>query len=436
MSTEKTLALLGGTPVRSEPPPRYNTIGEAEKTEVMNVLNSGELSGFIAYAGAEFYGGKQVLALEQQFKDYFGVKHAIAVNSATSGLHCAVAATGIGPGDEVIVPPYTMAASATCVLFTGAVPIFADIEDKTFCLDPKEVEKNITPYTKGIVAVNLFGQPAPLDELKAIADKNNLFLIEDNAQAPAAKYKHTFTGMVGDAGVFSFNRHKTMQSGEGGVIVCNDDTLAQKMRLVRNHGEVVVRTMGFTDIQNTVGLNYRMTEMEAAVARHQFAKIDELNAARIALCNRLTQNLADIEGITAPFVRENSTHVYYFYAMKYNEAITGLPRDLFVQAVSAEGFPLRGGYVLPIYMEPVYQQKLCFGPNGFPFTANPRNAEIKYQKGLCPAVERLYEKELILTPFMYPPLTLADMDAFTDAMKKVLRNKDALLNYAATKKAA
>lgn len=431
-----TLALLGGKPLRSEPPPRYNTIGDAEKNEVMNVLNDGELSGFIAYAGAEFYGGKQVQALEQQFKDYFGVKHAVAVNSATSGLHCAVAATGIGPGDEVIVPPYTMAASATCVLFTGAVPIFADIEDKTFCLDPKEVEKNITPQTKGIVAVNLFGQAAPLDELRAIANKHKLFLIEDNAQAPAAKYKGRYAGAIGDAGVFSFNRHKTMQSGEGGVIICNDDTLAQKMRLVRNHGEVVVRGMGFEDIQNTVGLNYRMTEMEAAVARHQFAKIDALNDARIALCNRITSNLKDIDGITAPHVRENCTHVYYFYAMKFDEKIVGLPRDLFVKAVSAEGFPLRGGYVLPIYMEPVYQRKLCFGPNGFPFTANPRNAEIRYQKGLCPVVERLYEKELILTPFMYPPLTMADMDAFTDAMKKVIRNKQALLDFAAAKNAA
>lgn len=427
--SEDKLALLGGTPLRTEPLPPYNTIGDAEKQEVMNVLDSGELSGFIAYAGDEFYGGKQVQALEQQFKDYFGVKHAISVNSATSGLHCAVAATGIGPGDEVIVPPYTMSASATCVLFTGAVPIFADIEPDMFCLDPIEVEKNITPYTKGIVAVNLFGLPAALDELRAIADKHGLFLIEDNAQAPAAKYKDRTTAVVGDAGIFSFNRHKVMQSGEGGMITCNDDTLAQKMRLIRNHGEVVVRPMGFKDIQNTVGLNYRMTEMEAAVARHQFAKIDDLNAQRIELCDRITQNLSEIDGITPPKVREGCSHVYYFYSMLYDEKTVGIPRDLFVQAVCAEGFPLRGGYVAPIYMEPVYQQKICFGDKGYPFTASPRNDEISYEKGLCPVVERLYEKELILTPFMYPPLTLDDMDAFTNAMKKVVLNKDALLQY-------
>ena len=429
--TQEKLALLGGKPVRSEPLPRYNTIGKAEKDEVMRVLDDGELSGFIAYAGQEFYGGKQVQALEQQFKDYFKVKNAVAVNSATSGLHCAVAATGIGPGDEVIVPPYTMGATATCVLFTGAVPVFADIEEKTFCLDPQSVEKNITPYTKGIIAVNIFGHPAALDEMRALADRKGLFLIEDNAQAPAAKDKGRYTGTIGDAGIFSFNRHKTMQSGEGGMIICNDDMLAQKMRLVRNHGEVVVRAMGFTDIVNTVGLNYRMTEMEAAVARHQFAKIDALNEERVRLADRITRNLQAIEGIEAPMIRKDCTHAYYFYVMKYNEKKMGIPRDLFVKAVTAEGFTLRAGYVTPIYLEPLYQQKICFGPNGFPFTANPRNANLSYQKGICPVTERMHEKEVILTNIIYPPLTLADMDAFTDAMKKVIANKDVLLGYAA-----
>lgn len=434
--SENQLALLGGTPLRTEPLPTYNTIGQAEKDEVMKVLESGELSGFIAYAGDEFYGGHQVQALEQQFKDYFGVKHAIAVNSATSGLHAALAATGIGPGDEVIVPPYTMSASATAVLFTGAVPIFADIENETYCLDPIEVEKNITPQTEGIVAVNLFGHPADLDALRSIADKYDLFLLEDNAQSPAAQYKGRYAGTIGDFGVFSFNRHKTMQSGEGGVVICDDDDLAQKVRLVRNHGEVVVGSMGVTDIQNTVGLNYRMTEMEAAVARHQFAKIDDLNAERIALAERISENLSEIEGISPPASKDDCKHVYYFYVMHYYEDIVGIPRNLFVEAVCAEGFPLRGGYVTPIYMEPVYQQKICFGADGFPFTANPRNDEIKYEKGLCPVVENLYEKTLLLTPFIYSPLTNEDMDMFTEAMKKVIVNKDALLAHGAREQAA
>ena len=425
MSTSE-LALLGGTPVRAEPLPPYNTIGAEEKASVMEVLDSGELSGFVASPGEYFWGGKRVRALEDAFRDRFGVKHAVALNSATSGLHAAVAATGVGPGDEVIVPPYTMSASATAVLMTGAVPIFADIDDRVFCLDPAAVEAAISPYTKAIMAVNLFGQAAPLTELRAIADKHGLFLIEDNAQAPAAMHHGRPTGTIGAAGIFSFNRHKTMQCGEGGVLVTDDDNVALKAALVRNHGEVLVGPMEIDDIVNTIGVNYRMTEMEAAVALCQFRKLDDLNAARVEFADCLTEGLSQIDGLTPPHIPEANTHVYYFYAIKYDAAQTGLGRDLFTKAVEAEGFTLRAGYIKPIYLEPMYRKKICFGDRGFPFTANPRNADIVYERGLCPVVERLNDAELMVTNITYPPLTAADMDLFVEACDKVLRHRDAL----------
>ena len=261
-TSNSKLAILGGPPVRHEPLPVYKTIGDEEKQAVLDVLDSGELSGFVAGAVEGFWGGPRVRALEIAFRDHFGVTHAIAVNSATSGLHCAVSATGAGPGDEVITSPYSMSASATCILMTGAVPVFADINAETFCLDPASVEANVTPHTKGIVAVSIFGHPADLDALRDIARRHGLFLIEDNAQAPDAVYKGRKTGTVGDAGVFSFNRHKTMQSGEGGVIITDDDTLAFKAACMRNHGEGAVEDFGVEDLVNTVGVNYRMTEME------------------------------------------------------------------------------------------------------------------------------------------------------------------------------
>jgi perosamine synthetase len=429
MSKADTPALLGGTPVRSGPLPRYNTIGEEEKRAVMAVLDSGELSGFIAYDGPEFFGGREVRALEEEFCRFFDMPHAVAVNSATSGLHCAVAAMGVGPGDEVICPPYTMSASATAVLMTGAVPVFVDIEARTFCLDPAAVEAAITPYTRGIMAVNLFGHPAALFRLREIADRTGLFLIEDNAQAPAATIAGQYAGTIGAAGIFSFNRHKTMQCGEGGVVICRDPAIARKMQLVRNHGEVVVGPMGVDDIVNTIGLNYRMTEMEAAVARCQFRKLPALNADRIKLADRLTQGLGEIAGLIPPAVERGCTHVYYFYAIRYDESVTGLPRNLFAKAVEAEGFTLRAGYVKPLYLEPLYQRKLAFGPNGFPFTANPRNKNLSYAKGLCPVVERLNERELMVTNILYPPLSLADMDGFVAACRKVLAARDALLDH-------
>ena len=414
-------AILGGEPVNTKEFPPYNTIGDEEKMAVMEVLESGELSGFVAAAIPEFYGGPKVKALEQAFCDYFGSKHAVAVNSATSGIYCMLMAMGIGPGDEVITSPYTMHATASSILQCGAVPIFADIEEDTFGLNPASVEDNITDNTRGILAVNIFGHAAQLDNLQEIAERNNIWLLEDNAQSPGGYTEYNqYTGTVGKAGVFSFNRHKTMQSGEGGVVITDDDSVAQKMRLVRNHGEAVVDQMGIENIVNTIGQNLRMTEMEAAVALCQFHKLDELNASRIKLAERLTDGLCEITGITPPIVRDNCKHVYYFYVMKYDSTVTGLSRDKFVKAVNAEGYYIREGYLRPIYLEPMFINKLCFGKDGYPFTVNKRNNEIIYARGLCPVCERLNDAEVVLTNIIYPPLTEQDMDGFITAIKKVI----------------
>jgi|APSaa5957512535_1039671.scaffolds.fasta_scaffold03472_9 perosamine synthetase len=414
-------AILGGIPENSKIFPPYNTIGKEEKDAVMAVLDSGELSGFVANDVPQFYGGQQVQALEKEFCNHFKVKYAVSVNSATSGIYCMLMAMGVGPGDEVITSPYTMHATASSILQCGAVPIFADIEEDTFGLDPDSVQKNITENTKGILAVNIFGHAAMLNELKKVADNNHLWLLEDNAQTPAGLAEGgVYTATIGKAGVFSFNRHKTMQSGEGGVVLTNDEEVAKRMMLVRNHGEVVVDAWKMEDISNTIGQNLRMTEMEAAVALCQIKKLNQLNHARIELSNKITTGLQDVKGVTAPVVRDGCRHVYYFYVMKYDKSVTGLSREHFVEAVNAEGYYLRSGYLRPIYLEPIFQQKICFGKNGYPFVLNSRNDEIKYQKGLCPVAERLNDEEVILTNIIYPPLTTDDMDGFVRAIKKVI----------------
>ena len=414
-------AILGGKPENSVVFSPYNTIGKEEKEAVMSVLDSGELSGFVAGNIPEFYGGKQVQALEKEFCKQFGVKHAVSVNSATSGLYCMLMAMGVGPGDEVITSPYTMHATASSILQCGAVPIFADIEEETFGLDPVSVQDNITKNTKGILAVNIFGHAARLNELKKLADDNGLWLLEDNAQSPGGVLEGgAFTATVGRAGVFSFNRHKTMQSGEGGVVITNDKEVAKRMMLVRNHGEVVVGSWKMDDISNTIGQNLRMSEMEAAVALCQIKKLNQFNAERIELANRISAGLEDVKGISSPAVRKDCKHVYYFYVMKYDAAIVGMSRDHFVEAINAEGYYIRGGYLRPIYLEPMYEQKICFGKDGYPFTVNSRNNEIKYKKGLCPVAERLNDEEVILTNIIYPPLTIDDMDGFARAIKKVI----------------
>jgi len=342
-------------------------------------------------------------------------------------------AMGVGPGDEIITSPYTMHATASSILQCGAVPIFADIEEETFGLDPLSVKDNITVNTKGILAVNIFGHAARLNELKEIADRSGIWLLEDNAQAPAGIVEGgKFTATIGKAGVFSFNRHKTMQSGEGGVVVTDDEDVAKRMMLVRNHGEVVVDAWQMEDISNTIGQNLRMSEMEAAVAFCQVKKLDQLNDARIKLANRITTGLRDVAGITAPAVRDGCKNVYYFYVMKYNESVTRLSREHFVEAVNAEGYYLRSGYLRPIYLEPMFRQKICFGKEGYPFILNSRNSEINYQKGLCPVAERLNEQEVILTNIIYPPITTDDMDGFISALKKVVSHAPKITQHLST----
>ena len=385
------------------------------------------LSKFLGCWHPDFMGGEQVQALEQEWAAYFGVKHAIAVNSNTSGLYCAVGATNVEPGEEIIVSPYTMAASATAPLIYNAIPIFADIEREHFCLDPSEIEKKITPRTRAIIVVDIFGQPYAADEINRIAKKHNLIVIEDCAQAPGAKYKGKFAGALGDIGVYSLNYHKHIHSGEGGMIVTNDDKLADRMRLIRNHAEAVVEDKGETNLVNMLGYNYRMTELEAAIARCQLRKLDYLFRERQDRVNYLCNKLAEIPCINVPKVREGATHAYYGLPFKFEAEVAGVSREKFIQAVKAElaptelrsddGVQIGIGYVRPLYLAPLFQKKIAFGSKGFPFTLHP--GPLSYEKGLCPVAEEMHFQKIFTTELMRPPMTMGDMDDVVRAFSKV-----------------
>ena len=391
------LAIHGGTPVRTTPFPTYNTIGDAEKRAVMEVLDSGVLSGFMATWGDAFYGGPKVRQLEAEWAAYFGVKHAISVNSATSGLYAAVGAARIQPGDEVIVTPYSMIASATAAVVYGGIPVFADIDEDIFCITPESIRANITPHTKAIIVVDLFGHPADMDEIMQIAEEHNLVVIEDAAQAIGATYKGRYAGTLGHIGVYSLNYHKQIHCGEGGVVVTDDDDLADRVRLIRNHAEVVVGDAGVGDITNMIGYNYRMGEMEAAIAIEQLKKLRKLNLKRVDRARYLDDRLFHLMGITIPASYFSVWHAYYLYAMRYNADIVGVPRSEFVAAVRAEGVPLWEGYVKPIYREPLYR--------------NCRHD--------CPVTERMHFEELVYTNCIHANITRTDLDDFCEAIRKV-----------------
>ena len=386
------LAILGGKPVIQAEFSPYQSMSQPEIDAAVRVMRSGCLSGFYGSWCDEFWGGPEVQAFEQAWSGRFEIKHAVSVNSATSGLYAAMGAIGINPGDEVIVPPYTMSATVMAPLIYGGVPVFVDIEPETFCLDPESVRNAITPNTKAILAVNLFGHPAKLTELKNIASEYGLYLIEDNAQGPLAEENGQLAGTVGHIGVFSLNFHKHIHTGEGGMCVTNDDDLALRMKMIRNHGENVVEDLGFENIANMVGFNFRLTEFQAAIGMEQLKQINEHVSRREELALALAEGIVDLYGLTPPVVRPGCRHVFYQWALRFDEDIVGVSRKLFSKALTAEGFPHFTGYVKPLYLLPVFQKKIAIGSQGFPFD---RSSRVSYEKGLCPVCERMFEKELI-----------------------------------------
>lgn len=419
------LAILGGEPAVKRPLGAFNSIGAEEKAAVIEFLDKGiVLSGFHGSARPSFFGGEQVLAFEAAWKARMGTRHAVSVNSATSGLMAAMGAIGIGPGDEVIVPPYTMTASALAPLVYGGIPVFVDIEPDYFCLDPVLVEQAITPATKAILAANLFGHPAELKRLRALADARGLYLIEDNAQAVIAEEDGKLAGTVGHIGIYSLNVHKHIQVGEGGVCVTEDDNLALRLQLIRNHGENVIDWLNVKDLTNLIGYNYRMTEITAAMARVQLDKVDRLVERVERVCNALTAGLSDLEGLTPPAIRPGCRHNYYMWSAKFDAAAVGASREQFCKALAAEGFPNAGGYVKPIYQIPMFQQRIAIGSQGFPFNTAARQQS--YAKELCPVTERMHERELVQFQPVSWDVDEEQTEMLIEAVRKVHRNAQAL----------
>lgn len=420
------LALFGGPKTVTETLARYNSIGKEEVEAANAVVESGVLSKFLGCWHPDFYGGRKVQELERAWEKYFKVKHAVTVNSNTSGLITAVGAIGIEPGDEVIVSPWTMSASATSILIWNAIPVFADIEQDTFNLDPVSIEKNITPYTKAIMVTDIFGHAADLDAIMEIAKKHNLKVIEDSAQAPGAFYKGRYVGTIADIGVFSLNCHKHIHTGEGGVCVTNDSNLAERMQLIRNHAEAVVRDKGVTDLSNMIGFNFRMTEIEAAIGIEQLKKLKSLVEEKTAAADRLSKGIKDLKGLRIPVVIHDCTHVYYVYPMLINDGMTGVARERIVQALQAEGvLGLYDGYV-NLHLLPMYQQKIAYGTKGFPWGVETYRGQVSYEKGICPVAEELHDKRYMGIEVCLHEYTGQQIDLIIQAFHKVWDNLEEL----------
>jgi perosamine synthetase len=425
------LALFGGQKTIQKPFTRYNPIGIEEIEAATAVLKSGKLSPFIGAWKVDtefggFFGGEKVQEFERALEKRFNIRHAITVNSATSGLIAAIGAAGIEPGDEVIVSPWTMCASATAILWWNAIPVFADIESETFNLDPVSIEKNITSLTKAIMVPDIFGHPAKLDEILALAERYNLIVIEDCAQSPTAVYKGKLAGTVAQIGVLSLNYHKHLHTGEGGICLTNNPILAERMQLIRNHAEAVVHDKGVANLDNMIGFNFRLGEIEAAIGIEQLKKIDHLVEERVRRAERLTLGLAGLKGLRVPIVKHGCSHVYYVYPLVLDVEQLGIPKDKIHEALSFEGVPVSKNYV-NLHLLPMYQQKIAYGKKGFPWSSNIYNGSVQYKKGICPVAEDMNDSKYLGIGMCSYEYSYAEIDLIIESFHKVWNNLEKLL---------
>ncbi|HLU36587.1 MAG TPA: DegT/DnrJ/EryC1/StrS family aminotransferase [Thermomicrobiales bacterium] len=308
--------------------------------------------------------GPQLRAFEETVAARVGQTHGLGVNSGTSGLHLVLDAMGIGPGDEVITSPFSFVASSNCIIYTGATPVFADIDPQTLAIDPEKLEAAITPRTKAIIPVDVFGQPCPIEAYAEIAQRHGLKIVQDSCEAIGAERHGLPVGgpEYADAAVFAFYPNKQMTTGEGGMIVTSDDELARTIDSLRNQGRDDAGTW-MNHVR--IGYNYRLDELSAALGLSQVSRLDAILDGRERVARAYTERLADVPGIRVPALDAGTTRMSWFVYVIQLEP--GLDRLKVMEALEANGVPSRP-YFVPIHLQPVYRERYGFGDGDFPAT--------------------------------------------------------------------
>ena len=310
-------------------------IGQDEISAVTAVLESGMLAA-----------GERVAEFEKKFSDYCGTTHAVAVNNGTAALHAALLAADIGPGDEVIVPSFSFIATATAVSMTGAKPVFVDVNEQTFGIDPAQVEDSVTPKTKAVIGVHLFGQPFDVPGVQQVCDSHNLTLIEDAAQAHGAMYNGEKTGGFGQFGCFSFYATKNMTTGEGGMVTTSDKAYNERLRLLINHGQ------SEKYLHTRLGYNYRMTDVAAAIGLVQLKKLEKFNMRRRKNAEYYDTHIS-VKGLVTPAVAPKMHHVYHQYVIRLTNEFP-MKRTDFMEYLKVKGIGTAVHYPIPIHHQPLY----------------------------------------------------------------------------------
>ncbi|OGM09372.1 aminotransferase DegT [Candidatus Woesebacteria bacterium RBG_13_46_13] len=308
-------------------------ISEEAKIYVNDALNTGWVSS----------AGKYVGLFEEKFAEYIGTKYAVAVSNGTAALHVALLSLGIGPGDEVIIPAFTMAASWLAVIFVGAKPVFVDCEPETYCIDPKLIEKKITKKTKAIMPVHIYGHPADMDPIMKIAKKHKLFVVEDAAEAHGATYRGKKVGSFGVVNCFSFYGNKIVTTGEGGMVVTNDEKLAEAARKFKDLHHSTEKRF----IHDGVGFNYRLTNLQAALGCGQLEHVEEYLLKKQYMANLYGLLLKDIPGVRTPITKRYATNVYWMYSVLVDPEKIGITKDELRDRLKEKGIDTRDFFYPP-----------------------------------------------------------------------------------------
>ncbi len=390
------LAVLGGTPVRNDK--IYYGCQWIDEEDIKAVSET-LISPYITC-------GPKVAELERKLCEITGAKHAVACSNGTAALHCACIAAGIGPGDEVITTPMTFAASANCALYCGAKPVFADINPRTYNIDPQSIREKITDRTKAIIAVDYTGQVVQADEIRSICNEYGLIFIEDAAHSIGSAYNGNMVGNIADMTTFSFHPVKTVTAGEGGAILTNDETLYRKLLLAHTHGITHEENeMEFSQQEGpwyyeqiSLGFNYRLTDFQAALLLSQLSKLQKFKMRRQEIVNAYNKAFSDVPEIIVQEEIPESDTCRHLYIIKLDlDKLTCSRRDFF-EAMSAENVQCQVHYV-PVYWFPYYEHR-------------------GYHRGLCPNAEELY-KSIMSIP-LYPKMTDRDIEDVINAVKKVV----------------
>jgi perosamine synthetase len=398
---EAPLALFGGPPVIRTPCAPSATMGEDDVAAASEAIRGGIASsrggapGAPVAPGSPFAGGPRLRALEAQAAEHFGVRHAIAVNSWSSGLVAAVGAIGIEPGDEVITTPWAMSPAAAAILHWNGIPLFADIDRETFHLDPASVERQIGPRTKAVIAADIFGQSADMASLRELCRVNGLALISDSAQAPGARTFDRMAGTLADIGSYSLGDPHSAHGGAAGLLVTNDERHARRLALIRHHAEAVVQAEQPAALANMLGYDFRLGEVEAAMASVQLGKLASRVAARQRAAAQLDAGLAGLPGLHTPRVAVGNTHAYCIYGLRVDTSALALPRARLLEALRAEGVPgLSSGYQ-NLHRLPIFRHQIAHGSHGFPWRSPHCSQPVHYGAGLCPVAEQLHAQTFI-----------------------------------------